>query len=256
MSSFEGERIAKMIARAGICSSRDAEALIAAGRVAINGKAIDSPAVNVTVEDKVAVDGKLLPPVEPPRLWLYHKPAGLAVSHEDPQGRPTVFDALKAKLPRVVSVGRLDFNTEGLLLLTNDGEIERLLELPATGWVRRYRVRINGKVDKKKLESLKDGVVVDGIRYGPIEARADSAKGANSWLTIAIREGKNREVKKVCEFIGLKVARLIRVSFGPFQLGDLARGAVEEVPAKVLAEQLGGSYRVSDADRRREVQRA
>jgi 23S rRNA pseudouridine2605 synthase len=256
MSSFEGERIAKVIARAGICSRRDAEALIETGRVALNGRIVSSPAINVTPNDKVAVDGKLLPPLEPPRLWRYHKPAGLVVSHKDPQGRPTVFEALKDKLPRVVSVGRLDINTEGLLLLTNDGEIERLLELPATGWVRRYRVRVNGKVDSRKLESLKEGVEVDGIRYGPIEAQQDSARGANSWLTIAIREGKNREVRRVCEHIGLKVARLIRVSFGPFHLGDLARGAVEEVPAKVLAERLGGNYGDSDADRRRQVQGA
>jgi 23S rRNA pseudouridine2605 synthase len=189
----------------------------------------------------------------PPRLWLYHKPAGLVVSHHDPEGRPTVFEALKAKLPRIVSVGRLDLNAEGLLLLTNDGEIERLLELPATGWVRRYRVRVNGKADKNKLETLKDGIAVDGIHYGPIEAHPDKTKG---WLFIALREGKNREVKRVCEHIGLKVARLIRVSFGPFQLGELARGAVEEVPAEVLAEQLGGNFRNSNADRRREVQRA
>ncbi|NJM29956.1 MAG: pseudouridine synthase [Rhizobiales bacterium] len=200
--------------------------------------------------------GESPPSARPPRLWRYHKPSGLVVSHKDSEGRPTIFEALKDKLPRVVSVGRLDLDTEGLLLLTNDGETERLLELPATGWVRRYRVRVKGKVDKKKLDSLKDGIEVDGIRYGPIEARADSAKGANSWLTIAIREGKNREVRRVCEHLGLKVARLIRVSFGPFQLGELARGAIEEVPAKALAEQLGGNFKDSDADRRRQVQRA
>jgi 23S rRNA pseudouridine2605 synthase len=190
------------------------------------------------------------------RLWRYHKPAGLVVSHKDPEGRPTVFDKLREQLPRVVSVGRLDINTEGLLLLTNDGELERLLELPATGWVRRYRVRAFGAPDPAALERLKDGIEIEGVRYGPIEARADKAQGDNCWLTFAIREGKNREVKKVCEYLGLKVNRLIRTAFGPFQLGDLERGGIEEVPRKVLKEQLGGRLKDTHADRRGKAQRA
>lgn len=245
-SGFEGERIAKAIARAGLCSRRDAERLIADGRVKLNGRVLSSPAINVKPSDDVRVDGQPLPQKEESRLWRYHKPAGLVTSHKDPEGRRTVFDALREQLPRVISIGRLDINTEGLLLLTNDGELARLLELPATGWVRRYRVRAYGKPDPAALARLAGGVTIEGIHYGPIEASLDKAQGDNAWLNIAIREGKNREVKKICEHLGLTVNRLIRVAFGPFQLGDLERGGIAEVPAKVLAEQLGRKVTVSE----------
>ncbi len=236
----KGERIAKVLARAGLCSRREAERWIAAGRVAVNGLVLTTPAMTVTAKDAVVVDGEALPTKEPSRLWRYHKPAGLMTTHHDPQGRPTVFGALPKKLPRVVSVGRLDFNSEGLLLLTNDGELERRLELPATGWTRRYRVRAFGAVDDAALARLKEGVTISGVRYGPIRAAIDSKKGANVWLTVALTEGKNREVRRVLEHLGLSVNRLIRTAYGPFQLGHLAEGEVEEVPGKVLREQLGG----------------
>ena len=238
----KGERIAKVLARAGLCSRREAERWIAAGRVAVNGLVLTTPAMTVTAKDAVVVDGEALPTKEPSRLWRYHKPAGLMTTHHDPQGRPTVFGALPRKLPRVVSVGRLDFNSEGLLLLTNDGELERKLELPATGWTRRYRVRAFGDVDDAALARLKDGVTISGVRYGPIRAAVDSKKGANVWLTVALTEGKNREVRRVLEHLGLTVNRLIRTAYGPFQLGHLAEGEVEEVPGKVLREQLGGEF--------------
>jgi 23S rRNA pseudouridine2605 synthase len=234
-----GERIAKVLARAGLCSRREAERWIADGRVAVGGRVLTTPAVTVGVGDVVTVDGRPLPGKEPTRLWRYHKPAGLVTSHKDPQGRPTVFERLPDALPRVVSVGRLDIASEGLLLLTNDGGLARRLELPATGWVRRYRVRVFGAIDEAKLAQLEKGVTIGGVRYGPIRARLDRRQGANAWLTVAIAEGKNREVRKVMEYLGLTVNRLIRVAYGPFQLGHLARGAVEEVPRKVLREQLG-----------------
>src|SRR5215467_1492518 len=234
-----GERIAKAIARAGLCSRREAEAWIAAGRVAVNGEVIASPARNVTPGDRIAVDGKLLPGRERTRLFLYHKPRGLLTTHADPGGRPTVFTALPAGLPRLISVGRLDLNTEGLLLLTNDGSLARTLELPATGWLRRYRVRAHGRVGQSELDRLRAGITVDGIRYGPIAATLDRAQGSNVWLTFAIREGKNREVKNVLGHLGLKVNRLIRVSFGPFELADLAPGEIAEVKTRTLREQLG-----------------
>ena len=234
-----GERIAKVMARAGLASRREAEAWIAAGRVAVNGAVIGSPALNVTAADRVTVDGKALPARERTRLFLYHKPRGLVTTHADPGGRPTIFAALPKGLPRLVSVGRLDLNTEGLILLTNDGGLARVLELPATGWLRRYRVRAHGRVQQDQLDALRDGVSIDGVRYGAIEARLDRAQGSNVWLTFAIREGKNREVKNVLGHLGLAVSRLIRVSFGPFQLGELAEGAIEEVKTRVLREQLG-----------------
>ena len=234
-----GERIAKAIARAGLGSRREAEEWIAAGRVAVNGVAIDSPARNVAANDRVTVDGEPLPARGRTRLFLYHKPRGLMTTHSDPQGRPTIFARLPKQLPRLVSVGRLDFNTEGLLLLTNDGALARVLELPATGWLRRYRVRAHGSVTQKELDALRSGANVDGIHYGPIDAHLDRVQGSNLWLTFAIREGKNREVRKVLGELGLSVTRLIRVSFGPFQLGELAEAAIEEVRTRVLREQIG-----------------
>src|SRR5256884_2151024 len=233
------ERIAKAIARAGLCSRREAETWIAAGRVAINGEVVASPARNVTTADLIAVDGRELPRRERTRLFLYHKPRGLLTAHADPGGRPTIFSALPKGLPRLISVGRLDINTEGLLLLTNDGSLARVLELPATGWLRRYRGRAYGRATQEQLEGLRPGITIDGIRYGPIEARLERAQGSNVWLIFAMREGKNREVKNVLGHLGLKVNRLIRVSFGPFQLGELAAGEVTEVKTRTLRDQLG-----------------
>src|SRR3977135_4448929 len=219
-----GERIAKVIARAGLASRREAEAWIAAGRVAVNGKLVASPALNVEARDRIEVDGQPLPMRERTRLFLYHKKRGLLTTHADPGGRPTIFSLLPKDLPRLISVGRLDLNTEGLLLLTNDGGLARALELPATGWLRRYRVRAHGKVTQAQLDELRDGVTVDGVNYGPIEATLDREQTSNVWITFAIREGKNREVRNVLRHLGLHVARLIRVSFGPFQLGEIEDG--------------------------------
>src|SRR4051812_29450335 len=245
----QGERIAKVMARAGLCSRREAEGWITAGRVSVNGAKITSPALNITPADKIVVDGRPLPGVERTRLFLYHKPAGLVTTSADPQGRPTIFDSLPKDLPRLISVGRLDLSTEGLLLLTNDGGLARALELPATGWLRRYRVRAHGKVTQAQLDELRDGVTVDGINYGPIEATLDREQPSNVWITFAIREGKNREVRNVLRHLGLHVARLIRVSFGPFQLGEIAEGEVSEVPTRVLREQLGEKLaRLAGAD--------
>ena len=234
-----GERIAKVIARAGLASRREAEEWISAGRVAVNGEVIRSAALNVTDRDRIDVDGEPLPERERTRLFLYHKPRGLITTHADPQGRPTIFAKLPRNLPRLISVGRLDFNTEGLLLLTNDGELARVLELPATGWLRRYRVRAHGSITQDRLDALRSGITISGIHYGAIEAAIDRVQGANLWLTFAIREGKNREVRTVLAHLGLEVTRLIRVSFGPFQLGELEEGEVEEVRTRVLHEQLG-----------------
>src|SRR5215472_5589021 len=232
-----GERIAKIMARAGLCSRRQAEAWIAAGRVAVNGSVIASPALDVGARDRVTVDGKPLPQRERTRLFLYHKPRGLLTSHADARGRPTLFAALPKGLPRLISVGRLDLNTEGLLLLTNHGGLARTLELPATGWLRRYRVRAHGRVAQDQLDKLRQGVTIDGVEYGPIEATLDRVQGSNVWLTFAMREGKNREVKNVLARLGLTVNRLIRVSFGPFQLGELAAGEIQEVRTRTLREQ-------------------
>jgi len=234
-----GERIAKVIARAGLASRREAEAWIAAGRVAVNGAVITSPALDVTVRDRISVDGEPLRQRERTRLFLYHKPRGLLTTHADPRGRPTIFQKLPKELPRLISVGRLDFNTEGLLLLTNDGALARVLELPSTGWVRRYRVRAHGSVTQAQLDALRAGISISGIHYGPIEATLDRLQGSNLWLTVAIREGKNREVRNVLSHLGLTVTRLIRLSFGPFQLGELAEGTVDEVRSRTLRDQLG-----------------
>ncbi|WP_027575824.1 pseudouridine synthase [Bradyrhizobium sp. WSM1743] len=234
-----GERIAKVLARAGLASRRDAEEMVTQGRVTVNGRVINSPALDVTRNDVVMVDGKPLPERERTRLFLYHKPRGLMTTHDDPEGRPTVFDNLPEGLPRLISVGRLDFNTEGLLLLTNDGGLARTLELPDTGWLRRYRVRAHGDVTQAQLDQLKSGIEVEGVKYGPIEATLERDQGANVWLVFAIREGKNREVRNVCAHLGLEVNRLIRVSYGPFQLGEIPEGQVEEIRSRVLREQLG-----------------
>ena len=234
-----GERIAKVVSRAGLASRRDAEEWIVQGRVTVNGRVINSPALDVTVNDVVTVDGKPLPPRERTRLFMFHKPRGLMTTHADPEGRPTVFDNLPEGLPRLISIGRLDFNTEGLLLLTNDGGLARALELPDTGWLRRYRVRAHGEVTQAQLDELKKGVEVDGVKYGSIDATLERDQGANVWLVFAIREGKNREVRNVMAHLGLEVNRLIRVSYGPFQLGELVEGQVEEVKTRVLREQLG-----------------
>ena len=244
--SLEGERIAKRLARAGIASRRDAEKLIAERRVAVDGHVLDTPAIRVTPDARITVDGKPIAAPEPTRLWRYHKPTGLVTTHRDPQGRPTVFAALPPELPRVVSIGRLDLNSEGLLLLTNDGELARTLELPQTGWTRRYRVRVFGTVTEEGLRALGKGLVIEGTRYGPAQAALDPAagkgeRGRNAWLSVALQEGKNREVRKLLEHIDLRVNRLIRVSYGPFQLGKLPPGAVEEISPRILREQLGGA---------------
>ncbi|MDJ0982942.1 MAG: pseudouridine synthase [Kiloniellales bacterium] len=236
----EAQRIAKVIARSGLCSRRDAELLIAEGRVSLDGRVLDSPAVTVRPGQKIRVDDQPLPAPAPARLWRYHKPAGLLTAAKDPEGRPTIYDSLPKDLPRLQPVGRLDLNSEGLLLLTNDGELKRELELPASGWQRRYRVRAYGRVSEARLEGLRDGVTVEGVRYGPIKAKIERASGANLWLSIILTEGKNREVRRVLAHLGLKVNRLIRVGYGPFTLGSLARGAVSEVPAKRLREALEG----------------
>ncbi len=235
----EPMRIARAIARAGLCSRREAERLIEEGRVVVNGMKLNTPAIEVAPGDKIVVDGHPLPAAEPVKLWRYHKPKGLVTTNNDPEGRQTVFDNLPADMPRVVSIGRLDFNTEGLLLLTNDGALSRHLELPSTGWLRRYRVRAWGDVTQERLDKLKNGIEYEGLRYGPMEATLDSTQGHNTWLTIGLREGKNREVRNVMEALGLEVNRLIRVSYGPFQLTDLKPGEAEAVKRRVLCDQLG-----------------
>ncbi len=243
------ERIAKVMARAGLCSRREAERWIEAGRVKLDGKVLESPAVTVTAASKIIVDGKPLPLKEEQKVWRYHKPAGLLTTHNDPEGRPNLFDSLPEEMPRVISVGRLDLSSEGLLLLTNDGELARQLELPASGWLRRYRVRVHGRVDEKVLDDLINGVTVDGVRYKSIQATLDRQQGANAWLTVSLIEGKNREIRRVMEHLGWTVSRLIRTAYGPFQLGNLAKGEVEEVRGKVLKDQLSGRDRSGFAEK-------
>ncbi len=251
--TIKGERIAKIMARAGLCSRRDAERWIADGRVRVNGKILDTPACIITPNDSVIVDGKPLQRQEQTRLFIYNKPVGLVVSHKDEQGRATVFDSLPDRLPRVISVGRLDINSEGLLLLTNDGELSRYMELPATGWKRQYRVRVLGRVNNTRLERLKDGIKIEGIQYGPIEARIDDARlsgapsktasgktydGGNTWISVSLREGKNREIRKVMEALGLQVNRLMRLNYGPFTLGKIQKGQVEEIGQRMMRDQI------------------
>lgn len=235
----DGDRIAKRLSRAGVASRREAERMIEAGRVAVNGKVIDSPALNVTAADQITVDGVPLPAAERPRLWLYHKPTGLVTTEKDEKGRDTVFAALPPEMPRVMSVGRLDLNSEGLLLLTNDGDLKRRMELPSTGWLRKYRVRVKGEPKDTDLEPLRRGLVIDGERFQGMEVQLDRQQGANAWLTVGLREGKNREIRRAMTEVGLNVNRLIRVSYGPFRLNDLKPGAVEEVKPRVLRDQLG-----------------
>jgi len=246
-NSPPGDRIAKVLARAGIASRREVERMIAAGRVSVNGAVIDSPALNVTGRDKLSVDGRPVDAPEAPRLWLYHKPLGLVTTERDEQGRKTVFAALPEELPRVVSVGRLDINSEGLLLLTNDGGIKRKLELPSTGWLRKYRVRVKGAPDEAQIAPLRSGIEVEGVRFQPMTVSIDRVQGANAWLTVSIREGKNREVRRAAAAVGLTVNRLIRVSYGPFQLGQLKPGEVSEVKGRVLRDQLGMANPGGDA---------
>jgi 23S rRNA pseudouridine2605 synthase len=234
-----GDRIAKVLSRAGVASRREAERMIEAGRVSVNGKRITSPALNVTPSDRILVDGQPIQEAEPPRLWLYHKPAGLVTTNADEQGRKTIFDDLPEELPRVMTVGRLDLNSEGLLLLTNDGGIKRKLELPSTGWLRKYRVRINGRPKETDFEPLRKGLVLDGEKFQPMTVALDRQQGANAWLTVGLREGKNREIRRAMEAVGFNVNRLLRVSYGPFQLGDLKPGEVEELRRRVVREQLG-----------------
>ena len=235
----KGERIAKALARAGVASRRGAERMIEAGRVKVNGTLLTTPAFLVTDKDKIEVDNEPIAAKEPPRLWRYHKPNGLLTTHNDPGGRPTVFENLPDDLPRVISVGRLDMTSEGLLLLTNDGEMARQLELPSTAWARRYKARAYGKVTQVQLDKLMKGVMIDGVRSGPIEATLDKQQGTNAWMSITIREGKNREIRRALDTLGLKVNRLIRISYGPFQLGDLVRGGMEEVKGSILQDQVG-----------------
>lgn len=241
-SDNKGDRIAKVLARSGVASRREAEKMITDKRVSVNGKIITSPALNVLANAKILVDGKPIAAPDPPRVWRYHKKRGLVTTERDPQGRKTVFDVMPKELPRMMSVGRLDINTEGLLLMTNDGGLKRYLELPETGWLRRYRVRAYGRPNMKKLEEIKNGVVIDRIVYRQVDLEVERKQGDNFWLAISLREGKNREIKKLLEYAGLEVNRLIRLSFGPFQLGNLATGAVEEVPRRILRQQFGSAW--------------
>lgn len=238
------ERLAKFIARSGVCSRRAAEELILQKRITVNGEIIDSPAFNVEGTEKILLDGEKLPTVETTRLWLYYKPVGLLTTHKDTANRPTVFDNLPVGMPRVISVGRLDLNSEGLLLLTNNGELSRMLELPQNGWSRRYKVKVHGRISQNKIDSLAGGVTIDGVSYGPVKIVLGESQGTNTWLTITLQEGKNREIRRLMQYIGLEVARLIRLSYGPFQLGSLKKGEIKEVPQKVLKEQLGDKFKL------------
>lgn len=248
----DSERIAKRLSRAGVASRREAERMILAGRIKVNGKVIDGPALNVTAKDRVEVDGKLIGEPEPPRLWRYYKPTGLVTTARDEKGRPTVFDRLPPELPRVMSIGRLDLNSEGLLLMTNDGDLKRRLELPSTGWLRKYRVRVHGIPSEKGMEELRKGLTLDGERFQPMQVDLDRQQGANAWLTIGLREGRNREIRRAMEAIGLTVNRLIRISYGPFRVDGLTIGQVEEIRPKVVKDQLGLAPKHQSASKRRQ----
>jgi len=237
-----GQRLAKFIARTGVCSRRDAEEYIKQERVSVNGQIVGTPALNVEGDEVILLDGEKLPAIETTRLWLYYKPVGLVTTHKDEKGRQTVFENLPSFMPRVISIGRLDLNSEGLLLLTNNGSLARELELPSNAWSRRYRVRVHGKIDEAKMQEIKKGVTVDSVSYGKVGITIDQTIGSNTWLSVSLNEGKNREIRKLMKFAGLEVARLIRISYGPFQLGNLKKGEVKEVPQKVLKEQLGGRF--------------
>ena len=238
------ERLAKFIARSGVCSRREAEDLILQKRITVNGEVIVSPAFNVDGNEKILLDGERLPEKETTRLWLYYKPIGLVTTHKDTNGRPTVFENLPKGLPRVISVGRLDLNSEGLLLLTNNGELSRMLELPQNGWSRRYKVKVHGQIKQNKINSLTKGIIIDGISYGPVKITVGETQNTNTWLTITLQEGKNREIRRLMNYIGLEVARLIRLSYGPFPLGNLQKGEVREISQKVLKEQLGEKFKL------------
>lgn len=238
------ERIAKFMARSGVCSRRAAEDLINQKRVTVNGEIVNSPAFNVEGNEKILFDGEKLPTIDNTRLWLYYKPVGLLTTHKDASGRPTVFESLPIGMPRVISVGRLDLNSEGLLLLTNNGELSRMLELPQNGWSRRYKVKVHGIINNKKISDLEKGVTIDGVSYGEVKITIESEQGTNTWLTITLHEGKNREIRRLMQYVGLDVARLIRLSYGPFQLGSLKKGEVKEVAQKVLKEQLGEKFKL------------
>lgn len=251
----KGERIAKYLARAGIASRRESERLIEAGRVTVNGTVLTSPAFNVRPNDKVMFDNQPVQGKEPTRLWRYHKPAGLLTTHNDPEGRPTVFEKLPKSMPRVISVGRLDMNSEGLLLLTNDGDLARALELPSTGWTRRYRTRAHGRITQDKLDTLRSGIVIEGIQTGPIHATLERQQGDNAWIEVSLREGKNREVRRAMETLDLKVNRLIRISYGPYQLLDLSKGGVEEIKRRVLRDQVGHLVDIPEDEKPKSVQK-
>ena len=244
-TTYEGERLAKKIARAGVASRREAEKMILEGRVMVDGKTVTSPALNITENQSIKIDGKMLAQAEETRLWRYHKKAGAITSNKDPQGRPTIFELLPVGLPRVMSVGRLDYNTEGLLLLTNDGALARHLELPENGWLRHYRVRVHGILKRENIKALEHGTTIDGVHYEPMKIAFESEKeeGANRWLSVTIKEGKNREVRKAMAYLGLDVTRLIRVAFGPFQLGKLERGAIQEIPRRAMKSSLGNYFK-------------
>lgn len=244
-TTYEGERLAKKLARAGIASRREAEKMIIEGRVKVDGKTITTPALNVTDEQSIKVDNKPIEKAEETRLWRYHKKAGALTTNKDPQGRQTIFELLPPDLPRLISVGRLDYNTEGLLLLTNDGALARHLEMPKNGWLRRYRVRVHGIMLRENLKTLEKGAMIEGIQYDSMKIAIEDEKkeGANRWLIVTIKEGKNREVRKAMAFLGLEVTRLIRVSFGPFLLGSISRGAIEEIPRRAMKESLGNFFK-------------